>query len=581
MAAAQAARQGRYTVALAVAWLCMSVPVDSLAGELRIRGRVLSDKGDPVANVTVWAICTGGLPEGPHIDCGFPGMMGRKEQTDGDGRFFLAGLPAAMYSLYAGVEASKGRIASEAAIRLPLREDANGIELKLKPLRSISGKVLDTAGNPVKKADVSARMEKGSRPENDALSERTRGSATTDDDGEFEIRNLADGPYQLEAQASGFGTTSLGRVVRPEEEPVTLRLQACAKVIGRAVKPDGSPVEDLSDDCRGLKSRLPDGRFEDIRCGDAGEMFLCLSAPGMAKVQRRITLERGKTLDLGTVRMEPARVLKVRVTEAGTGLPVDGASVEVDEPLPRQSFSTDASGVALLEDFPDKEMDLLIREHGWPERRVTVARGQTEVQVTVDAGVGLRGRVLDAEGRPHQGMVMVSCGKGGGDQVQLDARGEFHISKGLAGGICSVQLQLLASPMPDFEHYRMFYLDPEKPQKLELRTPVVRNTLHVRFSGQGKPDKAVLFMGELPSQIPLKSFSHIALMPSFAGFPEAQGYRAGRREEGGFRFERIGPGPYTLIVAMHHALFRVSLTVGEQEETFTVDIPENPTRVLE
>ncbi|HEX8699823.1 MAG TPA: carboxypeptidase regulatory-like domain-containing protein [Myxococcaceae bacterium] len=580
MAASQAARQGRYTVALGVALLCMSVPLDSLAGELRIRGRVLSEKGDPVANVTVWAICTGALPEGPHIDCGFPGMMGRKEQTDGDGRFFLAGLPAAMYSLYVGVEASKGRIASEAAIRLPLREDANGIELKLKPLRSISGKVVDTDGKPVAKAQVSAQMEKGTRPE-EVLSERTRGSATTDEDGEFEIRNLADGPYQLEARADRFGTTSLGRSVRPEEDPVTLRMQACARVIGRAVKPDGSPVEDLSDDCRGLKSLLPDGRFEDVHCGDAGEMLFCLSAPGMASVQRRITLERGKTLDLGNVRMEPARELKVRVTEAGTGLPIDGVSVQVDEPLPRRVFETDGSGVARLTDYPDKKMDLLIRGRGGPERRITVARGQTEVQVVLEAGVGVSGRVLDAEGKPHKGMVRVSCSQGGSDQVPLDEQGEFRIAKGLAGGICNVQLQLFASPMPDFEHYRMFYLDPQNPPKLELRTPAVRNTIHVRFNGNGKPNKAVLYVGELPSQLPLKSLSSIALMPSFTGFPETQGYRAGTKEEGGFRFERIGPGPYTLVVAIHHTLFRVPLTVGAQQETFTVDIPENPTRILE
>jgi hypothetical protein len=580
MAASQAARQRRYCLALAVALLCMSVPLDSLAGELRIRGRVLNQDGDPVAGVTVYAICTGGLPEGPHIDCGFPGMMGRKEVTDGDGRFFLAGLPAAMYSLYVGVEASKNKIAAEAAIRLPLREDANGIELKLKPLRSISGKVVDTVGKPVPKAQVSARMEESSRPP-EALSERTRGSATTDKKGEFEILNLADGPYQLEARAEGFSTTPLGRSVRPEEEPVTLRLEVCAKVIGRAVKQDGSPVEDLSDDCRGLKSRLPDGRFEDIRCGDAGEFRFCLSAPGMANIERTLKLERGKTLDLGEVRMEPARVLKVRVTEVDTGKPMSGVSVEVDEPYPRRSFRTDAQGEALLTDYPDKAMDVLIRNGGWPERRVSVSRGQTEVQVMLESGVGLSGRVLDASGQPHKGEAMVSCGKGGGGRVPLDDRGEFHITEGLAGGVCSLQLQLFASPMPDFENYRMFYLDPQNPPRLEVRTPSVRNTIHVRFNGKGKPNKAALYVGELPSQQDLKAFSGFVLMPSLpAIMTEQQGYRSGIPEEGGFRFEKIGPGPYTLLVGIHHSLFRAPLTVGEQEDTFTVDIPETLTNVL-
>jgi hypothetical protein len=558
----------------------MSVPVESLAGELRIRGRVLNQNGEPVANVMVYAVCTGALPEGPHIDCGFPGMMGRKEKTDGDGRFFFAGMPAAMYSLYVGVEAAKNKLAAEAVIRLPLREDANGIELKLKPLRSIFGKVVDMAGRPVSKAEVSARMEEGSRPA-EAMSERTRGSATTGKEGEFEIRNLSDGPYKLEARAHGFSTTPLGHIARPEQEPVTIRMEACAKVIGRAVKPDGSPVEELSDDCRGLKSRLPDGRFEDVRCGDAGEMLLCLSAPGLSRIERRVTLARAQTLDLGDVRMEFARVLKVRVAEVGTGKPMSGVSVEVDEPYPRRSFQTNAQGETQLTDYPDKAMDLLIRNGSWPERRVSVARGQTEVQVALETGVGLSGRVLNAEGQPHQGVAMVRCGKGGGDRVPLDAQGEFHITQGLAGGLCTVQLELFSSPMPDFENYRMFWLDPQNPPKVEIRTPSVRNTIHVRFNGQGNPDKAALYVGELPSQVGLKSFTSVVLMPMLPIVTESQGFRAGIKEEGGFRFERIGPGPYTLLVVMNQALFRVPLTVGEQEETFTVDIPEKPTRVFE
>lgn len=581
MAASLAVWQGRRTWAFAVAWLCMSVPLDSVAGELRIRGRVLNPDGEPAANVMVFAVCTGGLPEGPPIDCGFPGMRGRKEKTDADGRFFLAGMPAAMYTLYAGIEASRNKIAAEAALRLPLREDANGIELRLEPLRSISGKVVDATGKPVPRAEVSARMEEGTRPP-EVLSERTRGSATADAQGAFEIRNLSDGPYQLEARANGYSTTSLGHIARPDDEPVTLRMQACAKVIGRAVKPDGSPVADLNADCRdGFKSRLPDGRFEDIRCGDAGEIRLCLSAPGMSRLERLITLERGKTLDLGEVRMELARVLTVRVTEEGTGAPLPGVSVQVDEPYPRRSFQTDARGEAQLTDYPDKAMDVLVRAGGWPEQRISVARGQTEVKVALPTGVGLSGKVLKADGSPHEGMAAVRCGKGGSEQVPLNAQGEFHIAKGLAGGVCTLQLQLFSSPMPDFEHYRMFHLDPRNPPKLELRTPSVRSRIHVRFQGQGKPDKAVLFVGELPSELNLKSFSTLKYMPTFEGMPETQGYRAGLPEEGGFRFEKIGPGPYTLLVVVGQSIFRTPLVVGEQEQTFTVDIPNNPTRFFQ
>jgi hypothetical protein len=566
------------TVAAVLALLCVSLSLEALAGELRIRGRVLNEDGKPAANIRVFAVCTGALPEAPQIYCGFPGTMGREEKTDGDGRFFFSGMPVAAYSVYAAIEAPRSRVAAEAVVLLQLREDVNGVELRLKPLRSITGKVEDPSGRPVANAQVSARMEEGAHPP-DAQSSRTRGSGTSDADGRFELHSLADGPYRLQASAHGFGTTYVDRIVRPGDDPVTVRLQPCARVIGRAVKPDGSPVADLNDDCReGFKSRLPDGRFEDVRCGGWGEIRLCLSAPGMSRLERSLKLEPGQTVDLGDVRMEPARVLKVRVSEKGTGKPMHRAWVQVDEPLPRRSFSTDAEGQVVLTDYPDKAMDLLVRPVGWPEKRVSVARGQTEVRVELEPGVGVSGRVLTADGSPEKGVATVSCTKGGLDRVPLNFQGEFLITQGLAGGICSVTLQLFSSPMPNFEHYRMFWLDPQQPPTLEFREPPVRNPIHVRFQGgKGRPKGALLYMGELPSQLNLRTFSAHSMLPLGLPVYESQGFRAGAEEEGGFRFEKIGPGQYTLVVLLHQAAFRVPLTVGNEEQTFTVDIPKKPT----
>jgi hypothetical protein len=201
-----------------------------------------------------------------------------------------------------------------------------------------------------------------------------------------------------------------------------------------------------------------------------------------------------------------------------------------------------------------------------------VAPQQTEVSVALESGVGLSGKVLTADGSPEKGAARVSCSQGGSERVPLDDQGEFHISRGLAGGVCSVQLELFSS-MPTFEHYRMFWLDPQQPPTLEFRAPAVRNPIHVRFQGKGKPKKAVLFVGELPSQVNLSQFSSLSFMPTFGGMLESMGHRAGVEEEGGFRFEDLGPGHYTLVVLMHQAAFRAPLTVGEQEQTFTVDIP--------
>ena len=118
---------------LALLWVSLPFPALA-AGELKIRGRVLDEQGNPAAHIQVFAVCTGALPEGPFIDCGFPGLYGRKGTTDDAGEFLLERMPPALYSIYALIEAPGpgNKVAAEATLPLTLREDKSGIELRLK-----------------------------------------------------------------------------------------------------------------------------------------------------------------------------------------------------------------------------------------------------------------------------------------------------------------------------------------------------------------------------------------------------------------------------------------------------------------
>src|SRR6218665_1457430 len=356
----------RSVICLVLVLLGASLPLPALADDRwRIQGRLLDEKGAPVANGPVGAFCTGALPEGPFIDCGFPGLMGRQTRTGADGGFSLERLPPAIYSLYSALEAPGQGVTAEASLAIQLRQTQEGLELRLKrrvpapredeprkseegwELQALSGQVVDSTGAPIRHVRVRAEL--------DGPPERSRekygsGYAISEDFGRFKIQGLREGTYRLEVSAEGFLTQKT--VVRTSDEPRTFQLKRGGLVRGQAVKPDGSAVEKLNSDCReGYRSRLPEGRFEVFTYDESGAMRLCLSAPGMARVQRQLTLPPEQVLELGDVRMEPARPMKVRVTDLRTGAPVPWAKVTVvgAEPSARPLLTLDDGGARIQE----------------------------------------------------------------------------------------------------------------------------------------------------------------------------------------------------------------------------------------
>jgi|GEM_PF-2323244 len=579
----------RSVICLVLVLLGASLPLPALADDRwRIQGRLLDEKGAPVANAPVVAFCTGALPEGPFIDCGFPGLMGRQTRTGADGGFSLERLPPAIYSLYSALEAPGQGVTAEASLAIQLRQTQEGLELRLKrrvpapredeprkseegwELQALSGQVVDSTGAPIRHVRVRAEL--------DGPPERSRekygsGYAISEDFGRFKIQGLREGTYRLEVSAEGFLTQKT--VVRTSDEPRTFQLKRGGLVRGRAVKPDGSAVEKLNSDCReGYRSRLPEGRFEVFTYDESGAMRLCLSAPGMARVQRQLTLPPEQVLELGDVRMEPARPMKVRVTDLRTGAPVPWAKVTVvgAEPSARPLLTLDDGG-ARIEELPDMALDLDVAASGYKDARVHVRKGQTEVPVALDPGLVLAGRALTAEGQPDIGTVSAHCGEGVHTSGQVDPEGRFRLT-GLREGLCTVSFQLISSPLPTFEYTRRLWLDGHQPPALEFRAPPkARHSVHLRFQGTGKPRRALLFAEELPQQTDLRTLLLQVGPVAASWMPETNGWRVGRREENGFRFERLGAGHYTLVVELPEGVFRVPLTMGEEEQTVTVEIP--------
>jgi protocatechuate 3,4-dioxygenase beta subunit len=186
----------------------------------------------------------------------------------------------------------------------------------------------------------------------------------------------------------------------------------------------------------------PDGRVS-VDVGLAGTYHLLLSAPGKARLHRRICLERSGTREIGDLRLLPGHAVSGRVTDPA-GKPIPHARVVVigaldlpHRPLePPHVRSVDAQGRFLVPGLRAAAHQLLVRAEGY---------GISVLRQVVAPAVGLRitlrplqvltGRVV-ADDEPAPGATVELAGSGVWPPIhtQTDAQGRFRFT-GLREGI--------------------------------------------------------------------------------------------------------------------------------------------------
>ena len=114
--------------------------------------------------------------------------------TNADGKFTITGIPAASYQVtldrvgfVAPLEVTRNQLALKAG------EKKDNFQVKLVPVGTISGRVLDADGQPVDA--ISVQAEQGGRPQR---------SGVTDDRGQFRIGGLSPGKYRVRAMPQGL-----------------------------------------------------------------------------------------------------------------------------------------------------------------------------------------------------------------------------------------------------------------------------------------------------------------------------------------------------------------------------------------
>lgn len=259
------------------------------------------------------------------------GGVQRQVVAGDDGRFEIGGLPRERMSLIANTAEASSPIVD---VDLAAASRVQGLELTLTITGAITGTVVDEAGEPVAEAQVYASPDFWGGENASEIAIRGGGVATTDGGGRFAIRGLADGSFLLRASRSVSIQQSLGKQTkaRTGDSGVRLVLAREGGVKGRVAMPDGAAPE-LAIASIGWAGAVPvtGGAFQ-IDGVPPGTYDLTLSGPFPRRTVKDVVIESGKTADVGTVKIDPGRVVSGRVL-GPNGRPVEGAQVALGQQI--------------------------------------------------------------------------------------------------------------------------------------------------------------------------------------------------------------------------------------------------------
>jgi hypothetical protein len=264
-----------------------------------------------------------------------------------------------------------------------------------------------------------------------------RHETTTSSQGTFRFEDLRRGDeVQIEAELEGYLQVHEATLRLPSERPVRVVLESGAPVKGRVVSPEGAGVEGLV-----VQARLPtravtsywlfgrspqassdsSGRFE-LRL-TPGEWELTVHHDAWSAAPYPLELTRGDVLDDIVIELQPATVVVGTIVDPD-GDPVVGAEVQLEATSASSSSSTsgppsDAAGryrvslggmdaLSRPRSGEPPRFAVVVSHPGYrPARREFVRQpGENRIDVTLEPGLEIAGRVSGPDGEPVDGAMV-------------------------------------------------------------------------------------------------------------------------------------------------------------------------------
>ncbi|HEX8705952.1 MAG TPA: carboxypeptidase-like regulatory domain-containing protein, partial [Myxococcaceae bacterium] len=352
------------------------------------------------------------------------GQSERSERTDAQGRATLRGIKPGRYMLEAALDHQgvDRRVARSLEVR--------GSEQLQVPLRfdegwTLSGTVVDGKGQPLEgiaiRAELPHEVTPTWRDKPLACGNRRTNDTYTGPDGRFTVKHLMGEAFEVYAWEEGF-TLNLARSVGGKRERGTLLvregagelrlvMERHARIHGRVVGPDGSPLRRFSVNAQTVSDA--GGAFE-VPFEETMEARLEFTAPGMAPTLRKVQAREGIDVDLGEVRLDEGRRVTGRVVDAETGAPVARARVRTSDPGDNDAgfiyseellTRTQEDGSFELAHVEVRALTLEIEHEGYLKAHRPLGTGTETVSVSLDPGARVEVTLRDARGVPLEGEI--------------------------------------------------------------------------------------------------------------------------------------------------------------------------------
>lgn len=395
-------------------------------GEEEIRGRVIA-LGQPVAGASVVATrvvdkllserpCPCGPDCGPSLlDCPcaeatqhLVALLARRvgeavvvarATTGEDGSFTLTGLAPGRHSVWA--------TASETGAALRSGVVAGGeVTLDLLPRKTWRSELLDDERVPLAGAFV-------------ALVHRSEGrvlEATTASDGSFLMEPVPSDDYVVIGTAKGVRPQVFGRMWPEYDFPKTTSLQGIVLSEGYGVANAKVHVVEPSGRDRQCATTVRSDAFGRFETPVSDWSSVSMWAEHEGSVTRSSHFYRQELLDTHKLELTPAGALLVRIRDAVTGRPIEGARVSLFLETPRAPDFRSAlisRGVARFDALVPGTWRATVESARHETQNVSVtvdARKTVRVDIRLRPAPMLEGRVVDESGQPQADVVVYVSG---------------------------------------------------------------------------------------------------------------------------------------------------------------------------
>jgi protocatechuate 3,4-dioxygenase beta subunit len=426
--------------------------------------------------------------------------------TDAKGRFRIDGIgraPVGLVALAPGFDEARGEARA-----------GETVELFLFPGATLAGTVRDDEGRPVRGATVWAEVNPPRRP---PPAERT------DARGEFLMAGVRPGEYTVVAREGGRAPGIVAVVVEPEAEArVEILLSEGGFVTGRIVDADGRPLAarlrlETIDEQR-LAASTSDRIAADAKADGTfalgplplGALGIGVSAPRHATRRVEATTTRRGAVDLGDVVLETGLAIRGRVRDReGSGL--GGASVRARLRRPGErslgEATSEADGEYVVAGLVPGAYSLTAALPGYAAASATASAGGDPVDLVMEAGGEIAGRVVDAAGQPAEDATLSAdwadeaeaAYTGGAFGMADEGEGRF-VLRDLAAGRYVVQARAAGKGEAAISGVRVVASQRAEVGTLRLAAGgTVRGTV-VDVDGQGVPGATVVAERDLEMQ---------------------------------------------------------------------------------